>query len=107
MDWFDWGLFGGFFGKDIVQFLRRYKLRLIFLMAVLGVELFLFFSMVRTKGWTFAWHRMIEMALTPVGIFVPLGIGALCVVGMVLCAPDLIGKPKDGKSNKSETKKKA
>lgn len=89
------GIFGGFFGPAIVQFLRRFRLRVIFVASALGMELFIFFAGVWTKGWELAWHRMIEMAITPLGILLPLGTGALCVVVMVICAPNLVGKKKN------------
>jgi hypothetical protein len=92
LDWFGSGIFGGLFGPALVRLLRRYKLRSVFIAGALGSEVILFFTCVKMGGWHLAWERMIEMAFTPVGILFPLGMGALCVVGLVLCAPDLIGR---------------
>lgn len=40
LDWFESGLIGGLFGKNIAQFLRRFRLRIIFCTAAVSTELF-------------------------------------------------------------------
>jgi hypothetical protein len=97
LDWFGSGLFGGLFGPAIVQFLKRFKLSAIFIGASIGVQLIVFLVGVKIGGWRFAWHRTVETFFTPIGILVPLGIGALFALVMVICVPDLIGKSKDKK----------
>lgn len=94
-NWLIEGLIGGLFGKQISVFLSRYKLRFIFTSGAIGLEIFIFFSMVRARGWEFAWHRMLQLALTPTGILAPLIMGTICVTTIALCAPGSIGKSKE------------
>ena len=49
---------------------------------------------VNRVGWQLAWQKMIEKALTPIGLLLPLGMGILCVIVLIVCAPGIIGKPK-------------
>lgn len=98
MDWFEWGLVGGFFGKDAVNFLRRYRLRIIFIVSAIGTDLFLFSALAWDGGLKFAWGKFAEKAFTLIGILLPLGIGALCVLCVALCAPGLVGKSKEENS---------
>jgi hypothetical protein len=94
---FGFGILSEFFGPIIAGYLSRFKLRVIFFASVFGVELVLFLGAVRVGGWQFAWQRMMDKAFTPLGILLPLGIGVLCVLLVVIQAPDMVGKPKGKK----------
>lgn len=80
-------MFGGFFAKPLAKFLRRFRLRIIFAVGCTGTHVGPFITDAWSHGRHPALTRSIQMLKTPAGIFVPLAIGALCVILVVICAP--------------------
>jgi hypothetical protein len=83
-DWLLPGIFGGLFAKPLAKFLRRFRLRIIFVVGCIGTHLGPFLTDALSHGWRPAMTRTVEMLKTPAGILVPLAIGALCVLLVVI-----------------------
>jgi hypothetical protein len=102
IDWFWSGIFGGIFAKPLAKLLRRFRLSIIFLAGCIGTHLGPFLA----DGWSHGWHpaakRSIDMLMTPAGILVPLAIGALCVLLVLVCAPNHSGS--NGRTKNSHSK---
>lgn len=84
------GILSGLFGLPIVKWACKYKYQTIFLASVIGTNIYLFVGVAETKGWKEAARIMIEGAITPLGIFLPIGIGLIAVFCVFICA---IGMP--------------
>lgn len=101
-DWFWSGIFGGIFAKPLAKLLRRFRLWIIFLVGYIGAPLSLFLKDAWSNGWHPAAKRSIEIMATTAGIFAPLAIGALCVLLVLVCAPNC----SDGKARTKNTQSK-
>ncbi|MHA6911771.1 hypothetical protein ACQUJO_01305 [Ralstonia pseudosolanacearum] len=74
------GILGGLFGSAFMHWLGRYKYLTVFFFVTIGVHVAAFIQDAVDFGVGVALLRAREFTFTSVGIFVPIGIGALSVI---------------------------
>lgn len=94
-NWFDYGVLGGLFGKPLSQWLRRFRLWILFVFVVIATHIGLFVEDGWYNGWLPAMHRSMKFAITPVGFFVPVGIGFAAIFIVLIGAPNKRSKNED------------
>ncbi|TDN61620.1 hypothetical protein [Paraburkholderia sp. BL10I2N1] len=80
------GMVGGLFGPAFVRWAGKYKYWTIFLVVTIGVHVFLFAHDLFDVGIRAAIARVVKLTFTPVGFFVPAGVGLLAVVIIAFCS---------------------
>ena len=99
-DGFWYGIFGGFFGPGIAQWMSRFKYWVIFLVAVVGTYIGLFAAGIYAKGLKHATQIMLANILSPDVIFISIGAGIFAVIVAFLGSLSTSQKPiKSDKNN--------
>ena len=73
------GILGGMFGPAITQWLSRFRYWVIFLVATLAIQVFMFAAGVKEKGLQEAFEIVFMRGFEPILILVPMGGGLLAV----------------------------
>lgn len=79
------GVFGGIFGPALVRWVGKYKYLTVFAIVAVGVHIVAFAQDCMDAGLHVALARAREFTFTPVGIFVPMAMGALAVICLFFC----------------------
>jgi hypothetical protein len=93
------GLLGGLFGPALATWMSRFKYWLIFLVATLATQAYIFGVGVNRKGLEATIEIFLARGFDPGFIFAPMGIG---VIAVVIAFVGSLNVPKEDSVNKCE-----